>query len=49
MFGCYEDTEAEYLAFFFAETNTDGKTALSGNTLILNTATGEFRVSELVG
>ena len=49
MFGCYEDTEAEHLALFFAETNTDGETALSENTLILNTATGEFRVSELVG
>ena len=49
MFGYYEDAEAEYLAFFFAEANTDGETALSGNTLILNTATGEFTVSEYIG
>ena len=49
MFGCYEDAETTYLAFFFAEINADGETVLSGNTLILNTATGEFTVSDSVG
>ena len=48
MFGYYEDDESTYLALFFMEEDENGKLTLSENTLILNTATGEFTVSEYI-
>lgn len=49
IFGYYEDEENTYLALFFMEEDENGKLTLSEDTLILNTATGEFSVSDYIG
>jgi len=48
LFGYYEDEENTYLAFFFMEQDENGDLILSRDTLILNTETGEFSVSEWI-
>ena len=48
LFDCYEDADGVRLAFFFMEKDENGKLILSEDTLILDTATGEFTVSEMV-
>jgi len=48
MFGYYEDEGNTYLAFFFMEKNDEGELSMSKNTLILDTVSGEFTVSEFI-
>ena len=48
MFGYYEDEENTYLAFFFMEKNDKGELSLSKNTLVLDTASGEFSMGEYI-
>ena len=49
LFDSYEDGDNIWLAFFFMEKDENGRLVLSENTLILNTGTGEFTVSEFAG
>ena len=49
LFDSYEDGDNVWLAFFFMEADENGRLTLSGDTLILNTGTGEFTVSEFAG
>jgi len=48
MFGYYEDEENTYLAFFFMEKNDKGELSLSKNTLVLDTASGEFLMGDYI-
>ena len=48
MFGYYEDEENTYLAFFFMEKNDKGELSLSKNTLVLDTASGEFLTGDYI-
>lgn len=48
LFGYYEDGETTYLAFFYMEKNEKGELCLSNNTLILDTISGKFTVSEYI-
>ena len=48
LFDYYEDGEDVRLAFFFMEKDENGRLTLSEDTLILDTVSGEFTVSELV-
>lgn len=48
LIGDYEDDDNTWLAFFFMEKNVDGELVLSEDTLILNTASGHFMVSEYI-
>ncbi len=49
LFDWYEDGENTWLAFFFMEKDESGRLVLSEDTLILNTGTGEFTVSDFAG
>jgi len=48
MFGYYENEENTWLALFFMEKNENGELTLSHDTLILDTASGIFTVSEYI-
>jgi hypothetical protein len=49
LFDYYEDGENTWLAFFLMERDESGRLVPSEDTLILNTGTGEFTVSEFAG